>query len=74
MEQAFLWAHSQQLNDTDWREPSVSLRASPDQQGRSQETSAWPAAETGPVEQISFVLWYYANKQIKLSTWDFFFN
>lgn len=72
MERAFPWAHPQQLNGTDWREPSVSPKARPDQQGRSQGTGTWPAAESWPVGQISFVLRYYANKQIKLSTWDFF--
>lgn len=40
--------------------------------GRSQGAGPWPAAETWAGEQVSFVLQYYANKQIKLSTWAFF--
>lgn len=41
--------------------------------GRSQGARPWPTAGMQAVEKISFVLQYYANKQIKLSTWDFFF-
>lgn len=60
----------EQLNCSDrskWSKPTVSPKASPGY-GADRKGPSWPAAEKQAVEQVSFVLQYYANKQIKLST------